>query len=151
MTDTPDAITPIAGWRAWRIDTDTPTPNLVSLMSPTIWPARQPLLATCNRGHKPPSAGCRCGIYAVASLDQLLQLGYGHPPRSTEQDPIAVGQVWLWGTVVIATRGYRGERGYPKKFTLLHEHWREARALARHYGIPVSIRNLYRLGDTTWT
>jgi hypothetical protein len=106
----PDYISPIIGWRVWRWDAG----GLRSLNGKP-WSPGQPLAAKCGAGnahdaHEPPQADCTCGVYAAKSLDHLRKIGldrYG-----------VLGEVNLWGTVVVHELGWRAQFAYPKSLFL---------------------------------
>jgi hypothetical protein len=73
------------------------------------------LKAVCVEiGHPAPAARCACGIYANPDLEALRQHGLCLSP-----DVIVVGQVGLWGKVVVDEPSYRGEFGYPARLSLV--------------------------------
>ena len=111
MTDAPDLAAPVAGWRIWRLRVDAGGPTLVSPAVPTVWPHRTAITAACAQGcAQPPSWGCRCGLYALADLgDELRPLIAAAPFVGCT----VLGCTALWGRVVEATDGWRGERAYP--------------------------------------
>ena len=106
----PDYISPIIGWRVWRWYAG----GLRSLNGKP-WSPGQPLAAKCGGGnahdaHEPPQADCTCGVYAAKSLDHLRKIGldrYG-----------VLGEVNLWGTVVVHELGWRAQFAYPKSLVL---------------------------------
>jgi hypothetical protein len=119
----PDVGGTIDAWRVWRVWRGVRDGVYVlgSAIKPTLWPARQPLLAECLRRrplawvrrkqrHAAPDAPCECGVYAVA----LEQLGLYLNGSSLQPDATrVVGQVALWGTVVECERGFRASHAYP--------------------------------------
>jgi hypothetical protein len=83
-------------------------------------------------GHSP-AKDCTCGIYALTSRKEAEVLtGHG-----------VVGEVYLWGEVVQAERGYRAQYAYPKalypddKHVVNPEH---LKIVSNQYGVPI-IRN----------
>ncbi len=105
----PEAVT---GWRLWGVEDVDGDTRLVSLTRSTVW---EPLRATaswCLRPtHLRPARRCRCGVYALASAEELALLG-----------PIAggaIGQVSLWGKVIEHERGLRAEFAYPSRVRLV--------------------------------
>lgn len=79
------------------------------------WPPGRVLRAQCLEvGHPAPAARCNCGIYANPDLEALRQHGLCLVP-----EPIVVGQVALWGKVVVDEPSYRGEFGYPARLSLV--------------------------------
>lgn len=55
-------------------------------------------------GHDCPTENCACGIYAVATAEQIPTSGQIY------------GKVKLWGKVIPGERGYRAEFAYPSEF-----------------------------------
>jgi hypothetical protein len=117
----PDYIEPLEAWRVWHVVENGGEPALRSVVKPTIWPERVPLVATCLRlrllprfrrrnGHDVPGVDCECGIYAT-TLERLGQ----YASETAPFDVVAriVGRVALWGTVVECERGYRASHAYP--------------------------------------
>ncbi|WP_433787120.1 hypothetical protein ACQPX6_09820 [Actinomycetospora sp. CA-101289] len=106
MTGAPDLAIPVVGWRLWLLDADDDGPALTAPRAMTPWPARVATTAACRAGcGRPPSWGCRCGLYATAQLDHLL--------TDVVTAGAVLGATALWGRVVEATEGWRAERGYP--------------------------------------
>jgi preprotein translocase subunit YajC len=58
-----------------------------------------------------PNPKCTCGIFATKNLERPRQLGYASYGVS--------GEVYLWGTVVEHTLGWRAQFAYPKSLFLL--------------------------------
>ncbi|OAA25581.1 hypothetical protein UG55_102115 [Frankia sp. EI5c] len=112
----------LLGWRQWAVDGDgllrpawTPwSPFPAGLL---LWRPDGLTEACCVRpegsGQVPhdriPAADCACGLYAWRS-PALLSMA--RPPRWTRH-PCVVGVARLGGRVIIASRGYRAERGFP--------------------------------------
>jgi len=123
VTDLPDYISPILGYRIWQWD----VAGLCSLNG-EFWQPGKPLEARCKvcdfalwRGHhravhglhRAPHIKCTCGIYASKSLEHLRECGY-------ERYGI-YGQVSLWGTAVEHQYGWRAQYAYPRRVFLLPE------------------------------
>ena len=79
----PDIVGEIVGWRAWDTVGSERCPRLQSVSwkqaigsdpAASIWPTRRWFYAQCRRDHPEgiPGEGCHCGLYAAASLEQLL-------------------------------------------------------------------------------
>jgi hypothetical protein len=123
LSEAPDYVEPIVGWRLWRIGRRGGEARLESPFYRSAWTPRAPLAARCEapavwrrRRHEAPQEGCTCGIYAAA-LDVLKDRLAGTTlwgwPR------LAVGRVSLWGTVVETEKGWRGEFGYPSSLYVI--------------------------------
>jgi hypothetical protein len=65
-------------------------------------------------GHPAPADRCNCGLYANPDLEALRQHGLCLAP-----DVIVLGQVALWGKVVVDEPSYRGEFAYPARLSLV--------------------------------
>jgi preprotein translocase subunit YajC len=123
MTDVPDYISPILGYRIWQWD----VAGLCSFNG-EFWQPGKWMEARCKiydfalwRGHqravhgphRAPLMKCTCGIYAHKSLEHVREHGY--------QRSRIHGQVSLWGTVVEHQQGWRAQYAYPKSFFLAPE------------------------------
>ncbi|HTS72965.1 MAG TPA: hypothetical protein VMG74_04575 [Gaiellaceae bacterium] len=64
------------------------------------------------RTHAAPDPDCDCGIYAARSPEALVPYLESAYPGRPSLGPV-VGRVRLWGRVVSAERGWRGEYAYP--------------------------------------
>ncbi len=129
-------------------------PVLQSLYTSTVWPARAPLHATCEKPwsltdwvrklfsrndgqvHRTPSLECGCGIYALTHLD-----GSERKELFVEGGIHVCGTVMLWGRVIQHTHGYRAEYARPMQLLATPSIDREKRyllhAVAERYGLPV--------------
>jgi len=118
--DIPDYVAPIIGYRCWLWDGS----RLLSLNGQP-WDPGCPLVAHCNaknrlpehlrpfkeghpgRTHQVPQIHCTCGVYArkapLPAGDSRWVGGYGPS-----------GEVYLWGTVVEHSHGWRAQYAYPK-------------------------------------
>jgi hypothetical protein len=133
---------PLVGWRVWRIEHTKSGPKLSSVNG-EVWPPYDRAEAACLLAeHDAPDAGCRCGLYAAKTLEGLHSLGY---PSLARHEALAIGEVDLWGRILIAPRGYRAQYAYPRRFFLDYVNWRQAAWLRLHYGVPVRITNIYEL------
>ncbi|MEJ2860642.1 hypothetical protein [Actinomycetospora flava] len=102
----PDTATPVVGWRLWLLAGDPAEPELCSPAVPGVWRHRTAMTAACTRGcARSPARDCGCGLYATATPERLLA-GFA-------EDGTVLGCVALWGRVVEADHGWRGEDGYP--------------------------------------
>ena len=116
----PDYISPVVGYRVWQWKAT----GLRSLNGEPWLPGRA-LAAGCRAAalgtivgrakvvhdaHELPHSDCTCGVYAAKNREHLRQFGYeGHGIH---------GEVYLWGTVVEHTRGWRAQFAYPKSLFL---------------------------------
>ncbi len=172
----PDYAGVLEGWRIWIVkrhrirhyDPETGArkriagPYLLrSVMSSDLWRPGQTMVADCNRtpGYRfdlthrdadlsSPDSACKCGIYAVRSLDKILVV-YDAPNRffyrlSVERYAAVIGRVKLWGKVVPGQWGWRAQYAYPSELYIVqtlmgklfgrHE---EVKDDLMHYKVPV--------------
>jgi hypothetical protein len=111
----PDYISPVVAHRVWRWKET----GLQSLNGEP-WLPGQHLKARCRvapaarhmaeAASEVPHRKCTCGIYAAKNLEHLRQLGYASYS--------VCGEVYLWGTVVEHTLGWRAQFAYPKDLIL---------------------------------
>ncbi|MDQ3679070.1 MAG: hypothetical protein M3378_00690 [Actinomycetota bacterium] len=141
MSGTRPAGDPLVGWRYWQIS-DGRRLQSVSLRR-FVWQPGRPLRASCMTGRHPaPSEDCDCGIYAAPDLDTLRERGLCLFPGG-----LVVGEVSLWGRVLTADDGHRGEYASPRTLSLVEEtvpgssHLSTLDALSA-YGLPVSTTSL---------
>lgn len=127
----PDLPHAVLAWRTWRVGRRAQRrTELIAPLAGVLWPARQPMVASCgSRNHSPPGDRCGCGLYAAADPGTL---DWG--PSDLE----VLGVVALWGQIVEGTRGWRASHAYPHLLLTGPGIPGEQRAaLARRYGIPV--------------
>ena len=67
-------------------------------------------------GHRAPDERCDCGIHGSTTLDVLRQHGLCLAPEA-----LVVGQVALWGNVVLDHEGWRGEYGEPVHLSVVRD------------------------------
>ncbi len=100
---------PVTGWRVWRVSFRHRTPELRAITQTETWPVGQRMRAACRiTAHSAPTEGCRCGIYGFS---EPMPPPYGLPAAGF----VVVGQVALWGQVVVHRAGYRAEFAYPQR------------------------------------
>jgi hypothetical protein len=104
---------PVFGWRYWQL---SPRRLLRSVTQRGFeWPPGRVLKAVCVEvGHPAPAERCNCGLYANPELEALRQHGLCLAP-----DVVVIGQVALWGKVVVDEPSYRGEFAYPARLSLV--------------------------------
>ena len=96
-------VEPFQAWRGWKVSDQG---NLVAVSHSTPWPAGGPMHATCQGGggHKAPDPDCSCGLYCLKDPAHVTR----HVnPRIGGRE--VIGQVSIWGRVIVATEGYRAE------------------------------------------
>ena len=110
----PDYISPVVAYRVWRWKE-----TLQSLNGEPWLPGRH-VEARCRVAlaarhtteavNEVPNRKCTCGIYAAKNSEHLRRVGYA--------DRGVCGEVYLWGTVVEHTLGWRAQFAYPKHLVL---------------------------------
>ena len=75
--DPPLSLEPVVGWRTWGLDRVGGELTLRSVTRPDHWPAREAMVARClqHRAGTVPEWRCTCGLYAMASPEQLVRSG----------------------------------------------------------------------------
>jgi hypothetical protein len=147
----PDYIGEIVGWRAWKRVGSILTPRLMSVTAArfgvdhvdAVWPTNRWYLATCPHGHKVtevPVEGCKCGIYAAKTREQLIDLNYG---VYTSGDGRVIGEVAFAGKLIPGEQGWRAQRARIKRLFVPYEDWRYAAPLAAAYNVPVEVAFLF--------
>lgn len=155
----PDVAGTIDAWRVWRIVARDGGYVLGSVIKPTLWVPRRPLVAECLRPRSPlarlrrrerhaaPEAPCECGVYG-AGLEQLHQ----YLNENWMEPPVArvLGVVSLWGTVVECDRGFRASHAYPSRIFVpsdarcSHDHADRVVDGLAAYGVPVELLGVNR-------
>lgn len=103
------------GWRYWQV---APSGRLRSVTQRRIeWQPGRPMRAVCVvAGHRAPDDRCDCGIHGSTSLEALREHGLCLAPEA-----LVVGQVALWGNVVLDHEGWRGEYGEPVHLSVVRD------------------------------
>ena len=147
---------------------------LRSVTAEDMWRPKQPMVADCNislgyrfdlthgdEDHACPDSDCKCGIYAVGSLNKLMEM-YDGVSRAyfrfdMERHIAVVGKVKLWGKVIPAQWGWRAQYGYPSDLYIVDTFMgrirnRSARVKEdlKQYGVPIEYMSTQDLmGYTT--
>jgi hypothetical protein len=147
-------IDPILGWRLWHVRLHEGEYRLESFTWHHVsWPAGRRLRASCAiHGDEAPLQGHECGIYAFRTRELAEDLlrrytgvrqRYGpvleEPPPPRLGRPVALGQVSLWGRVLVRDRGYRAQYAYPYDLFLIDGDQQIARELRRLYAVDVTV------------
>ena len=130
---------PVTGWRYWQL---RPVTGLLHSVTHRLvdWKPGTAQHAVCLiGGHAAPAAGCACGIHAAPSLDALRQEGLCMKPA----EPLVMGTVAMWGTVVTDDHGLRAEYARPTQLSLvvppdMGDDPSSQQQLAA-YGVPVAV------------
>ena len=156
MSEAPDYVDPIEGWRLWLAAADDAgTTRLTSVMHPTVWRVGEPVVAACvrrrslfrSRRHEHPNqpapvVSCRCGIYAID--DPSLLAGFIDTNQGGRRyRPWVVGRASLWGSIVESERGWRASHAYPRQLYVptlgRKRRSAEIRDALSDYGVPVEL------------
>jgi hypothetical protein len=121
VTAAPDYVEPVVGWRTWNAVDRHRRARLSSVIQRSVWPTREPLLASCRCArwalwpfsrlrHEAPAPDCGCGIYAASPGVVRRYL----PEHVAESVMVRViGRVALWGVVYEHEHGWRASAAYP--------------------------------------
>jgi hypothetical protein len=124
------------GWRVWRLAGPYVHEGpLMSTFMTSIWPAGVAMKACCGSDN----AEMRHGIHAFVSRGQAEEY-FGEQSRG-KTTPHVIGEVSLWGRVVLHERGYRAQFAYPRRLLVPRRYANPrsdiVRDLRRLYGIEV--------------
>jgi hypothetical protein len=124
----------LIGWRIWEARPAGLFAFLESLVTRTIWPAGEPLVAhgvvtTMNDN---------VGIYAFdhRRTPEQYEVDY-HVDPEIDRKMLVRGSVALWGKILVCEAGYRAEFAYPDVVIVQNE--KLAQALRRTYGCEVVV------------
>ena len=134
---------PVVGWRYWRVAAD----RLASVSQRGFtWEPGSPLVARCvGGGHAAPDSGCSCGVHASADLAALRDHALCLAPGV-----LVVGEVALWGRVVLDAHGYRGQVAAPRRLWLVGDGDQRTLQALEAYGVPVAtMAGAEALGDAS--
>jgi glycine cleavage system H lipoate-binding protein len=98
MTDLPQYVEPVVGFRAWRLAPDGelgPWSMVREPWRPGVNEAR--CLAVGADAHAVPGHDCTCGLYALAQLDD----------ERLDPEAAAVGSIAAWGEMEVHATGFR--------------------------------------------
>ncbi|MEW6163267.1 MAG: hypothetical protein AB1606_08175 [Nitrospirota bacterium] len=121
----PDYITPITGWRFWRIfgnKSKTADPLwLGSIVRSQLWPPKERLEAECGESGSSHTGSlkvyCKWGISAYKSFQYALEDFNERVAKARQRlgfEPGTVlGKVKLWGKIHQHQYGYRAQFAYP--------------------------------------
>lgn len=134
-----EELQPAVGWKIWRVEHGPELTRLRSVLYGDLWPAGEPLEATCRRllrsEHEAPCRGCECGIHAGRELSAWEHY------LSVDAETRVFGRVLLWGATIEGSAGWRAARAAPVEIfvpTAVADAAAVAEGLAA-YGIPVHV------------
>lgn len=151
----PDAIGPAIMWRAWALEQPlyeewmrAPSLLLTSMAHRSnVWEPGQAESAWCRgfgQAHPAPHEGCRCGIYVMDTLEDLLDEESQVAPifRGTSAwgGTVVVGEVEVWGKTVKHKKGRRVEFARVHSLLappLVNDRNADLGELARRYDVPL--------------
>jgi hypothetical protein len=132
---------PVTGWRAWVV-TETPDgPRLGSVLHDLVWP-HSAVVAECRRDDDPfagpldehavPGVRCNCGFHAARDPADALSYARGRDEPGTICR--ILGEVVLWGHVLVTEGGWRASHAYPARLYVPDTELADALAA---YSVPV--------------
>jgi hypothetical protein len=134
-----EELQPAVGWKIWRVEHAPERTSLRSVLYGDLWPAEQPLEATCRRvlrsTHPAPCRGCECGIHAGHELSAWEHY------LSVDGQARVFGRVLLWGATIAGSSGWRAARACPVEI-FVPAAVANAEAVAaglEAYGVPVHL------------
>ena len=145
---TPDAITPLVGYRLWRLSVGPKWSALRSLNGELLHEVNvlqslgQPndawLVARCLKNdHDAPEESCACGFYAMKSFSTLLSRTWSFLTMDPTADTNEVaGRVHLAGKIVEHDLGYRAERMQIAELRPFRGTERTVARFAQRLGVP---------------
>jgi hypothetical protein len=123
----------IVGWRVWKVTSDG---SLRSVFMSNVWPDGKAMKACCAG-----STRLQHGIHAFSERFAAEEY-YGDEMRTTDIRGAAkcvIGQVSLWGNVVVHESGYRAAFAYPRMILVPLGIASVANGLRRLYGVEVGV------------
>ena len=145
---TPDGITPLVGYRLWRLSVGPKWSALRSLNGELLHEVNvlqslgQPndawLVARCLKNdHDAPEESCACGFYAMKSFSTLLSRTWSFLTMDPTADTNEVaGRVHLAGKIVEHDLGYRAERMQIAELRPFRGTERTVARFAQRLGVP---------------
>jgi hypothetical protein len=134
-----EELRPAVGWKVWRVEHGTDGTRLRSVLYGDLWPAGEPVEASCRRllrsEHEAPCLGCGCGIHAGRGLSAWEHY------LSVEPGARVFGRVLLWGATIEGREGWRAARACPVEIFVPQavENAAEVAAGLAAYGVPVHV------------
>lgn len=147
---------PIIGWRAWEF---LHPHFLADVNKRHIWVPGEKIEARCHlftgnllfptQEHVAPEFRCQCGIHAFKNsgvLGHEIMTGWNFTvPNETR----FIGEVSLWGKIIVHRLGYRAQFAYPKRVYVIYPSDEIAASLgwlSYKYRVPFSESSLEELG-----
>lgn len=146
VTEIPDLLEPITGWRLWFVTNGLRLRSLTSSL-PLWHPETPPARAKCGCGVRHPEAPAwegHCGIYALKSRQLLGDFGGRYISNFSEfrLHGLVFGRVALWGRVIEHKNGYRAELAWPISVS--------DRRIAETYHVQLEEEELFYSGSAPW-
>jgi hypothetical protein len=136
----------IVAWRVWRVATSK---NLLqSVFMNHLWLPGVPMTACCANM----KAGMRHGIHAFERDDEddakeRARMYMADQQRTPKPVQFVLGEVSLWGRVILHQKGYRAAFAYPRRLLVPDTSERSAnvaRELRRLYGVETEVISVIR-------
>jgi hypothetical protein len=146
----PDAIEPIAAYRAWFYSIEGRTARLYPLAGPPVsslggaWKGAGTtwVTASCPRfrstAHEVPSEDCTCGFYSMKELELVVEhasIFHHMGIMGPGSDRVVLGRILLSGKVIEHDLGYRAERARIAELIPFHGTERSIMVLAHRLGV----------------
>jgi hypothetical protein len=146
----PDAIEPIAAYRAWFYSIEGRTAQLYPLAGPPVsslgnaWEGAGStwVTASCPRfgssNHEVPSEDCTCGFYSLKELELAVahaEMFYFMATQGRGHGQVVLGRILLSGKVIEHDLGYRAERARIVELIPFHGTERSIMVLADRLGV----------------
>jgi hypothetical protein len=135
----------VVGWRVWTVRETPVGLRLASVLHDVLWATADAAVASCRRDEDPfaaplgphpvPAAICNCGFHAARDATDVLSYLRGRDEPETLCR--ILGEVALWGNVIVTEGGWRASMAYPTRLYCGDEEIAEALSV---YDVPVVSR-----------
>ncbi len=132
----------VVGWRAWIVTETASGLRLGSVLHDVLWANDEPAVAACRLHEDPfaellpphpvPGLVCNCGFHAARDPVDALSYLRGRDEAGTVCR--VLGEVALWGHVVVTEAGWRASNAYPARLYVADRAVADALSV---YGVPV--------------
>jgi hypothetical protein len=146
--DAPDGIEPIVGWRVWILEVNRGSWHRhnqadcrLRSLNGGAWTPGERMEAVCDShglgrivNHREgPESMCRCGVYAFRTIDALVPMLHSPFFRVC-----TLGEVSLWGKIIVHEGGYRAQYAYPRRLWVDKCVPERLIKVVSAYGVPVA-------------
>ncbi len=125
----------LVGWRCWEYRKNG---FLESLVYVTLWHPNE-IMVTALHNHPKDSGGFHC-YKTLKGCDEWASRSCA--PGMTVYEPLLVGSIYIWGTVIEHENGYRATHCKIRTLNLALDNWKKDPGLLKR------VRNQYDLGGT---